>query len=99
MPLQRVRQHLTRDELSLWIAFGEVDGPWWEERADLLAARIAQTIAAAAGVERPLTEFLIDWTPRQQAAVILDWSAAAKVLGAMADRYQRGKIQRGHRPS
>lgn len=53
---------LTAEDLALYQAFVEIDGPWWGEGHAALLRQLCSVSAAAAGANIPPDSFKIDWT-------------------------------------
>lgn len=45
MSVAECQQRISSAEFAEWIAFAQVDGPWWAERGDLQAGIVASTLA------------------------------------------------------
>lgn len=76
---------LVPGELNLYAAASLIDGPWWGQRDDVLAAMVAQTIAASVGTEVELRKCLPVWDPEKTKPVLLPWAEAKKLLLARCD--------------
>lgn len=48
-------------ELALYRALAHVDGPWWGEREDVLAAAVCQSLAATVGHEAGVEDCRVRW--------------------------------------
>ena len=45
MSVAECQQRISSAEFAEWMAFAQVDGPWWSERGDLQAGIVAATVA------------------------------------------------------
>lgn len=52
---------LTADDLALYQALVEIDGPFWGKRETAMMAQLCSLQAAAGGVHIPADEFEIEW--------------------------------------
>lgn len=85
-PLAELRLLLEPGELNLYRAIARVDGPWWGERDDLLAAAICQALAALGGNSVPLAKLIPVWDRAAAPRHLLPWDQAAQIL---TSRYVR----------
>ena len=53
---------LTLDDLALYQAAAEIDGPFWGEREAAHMRQLASVVAATRGADIPPDEFKIEWT-------------------------------------
>lgn len=53
---------LTADDLALYQAWVEVDGPWWGEREAALLRQLCSVVAATSGSKIPPDDFKSEWT-------------------------------------
>lgn len=67
-----------REELPLWVALAEHDGPWWGIRADYHAAMICRSLSAEPG---ELSDYLPDWTiAEKQEIQLIPFADAARII-------------------
>ncbi len=53
---------LTAEDLALYQALVEIDGPFWGQRETQMIARLCSVVAATAGANLPPDEFEPEWT-------------------------------------
>jgi hypothetical protein len=52
---------LTAEDLALYQALVEVDGPWWGEREAAYLRQLCSVQAAAGGASIPPADFAVEW--------------------------------------
>lgn len=97
MSVARCQQEVSSAEFAEWIAFAQVDGPWWSERGDLQAAIVASTLAnvhARKGRRYTPRDFMPyrDARPREQS--ISDMRAVMAAFTAAHNASVRGRDSR-----
>jgi len=57
-----LEERLTPEDLALYQAWVELDGPWWGEREAAHLKQLCSVVAATAGADLPPDRFDTEWT-------------------------------------
>lgn len=102
MSVREAQERIDSREFAEWMAFAQIEGPFWDQRGDYQAAIIAATVANALSGRRGKRykpeDFLPRWKPRKPGPA-QTWQEQLKFIEelnrALGGRDERARIQRG----